>query len=134
MTIGAVIKILRASAGLSQQELAARVGVSASFLSLLERDKREPTVRVLRGIGNTLGIPPGVLVAAALQSDQAAETPEGAKVVESLNHLIRAAHHYVLSERLNRAVESPMVEDQQTRRDSASDDAADAPHDSGNSA
>lgn len=106
MTIGTVIRTLRASAGLQQKELAARVGISASLLSLLERDKREPTVRVLRDIGTTLDIPPSVLVAAALRSDQPVTSAEGAKVEESIEHLVRAANHYVLSARLDRASEA----------------------------
>ena len=106
MTIGMAIKTLRASAGLQQQELAARVGISASFLSLIERDKRDPTVRLLRDIGNSLGVPPGVLVAAALQSDMPPTSPEAAKIDESIQSLVRAAHHYVLSTRLNEVAES----------------------------
>jgi len=106
MTIGMAIKTLRASAGLQQQELAARVGISASFLSLIERDKRDPTVRLLRDIGNSLGVPPGVLVAAALQSDMPPTSPEAAKIDESIQSLVRAAHHYVLSTRLNEMTES----------------------------
>lgn len=105
MTIGMAIKTLRASAGLQQQELAARVGISASFLSLIERDKRDPTVRLLRDIGNSLGVPPGVLVAAALQSDMPPTSPEAAKIDESIQSLVRAAHHYVLSTRLNEMTE-----------------------------
>lgn len=83
-----------------------RVGISASFLSLLEHDKREPTVRVLRDIGNELGIPPGVLVAAALRSDKPTTSTEGAAIEASIEHLVRAAHHYVLSARLNQAAET----------------------------
>lgn len=121
MTIGMAIKTLRASAGLQQQELAARVGISASFLSLIERDKRDPTVRVLRDIGNSLGVPPGVLVAAALQSDMPPTSAEAAKIDESIQNLVRAAHHYVLSTRLNEVAESrghqkPMRDAKNTKR------------------
>jgi transcriptional regulator with XRE-family HTH domain len=116
MTIGMVIKTLRASAGLQQQELAARVGISPSFLSLIERDKRDPTVRLLREIGNALGVPPGVLVAAALQSDTPAASAEAAKIDQSIRSLVRAAHHYVLSKRLNEMAVS--LDDGKRRNDS----------------
>ena len=108
-----------------------RVGISASFLSLLERDKREPTVRVLRDIGNALGVPPGVLVAAALRSDEPTTSAEGARIEAAIEHLVRAAHHYVLSARLNQATETASrktttpaaLRDFQTpRADSNSDD------------
>lgn len=61
---------------------------------------------MLRDIGTTLDIPPSVLVAAALRSNQPATSAEGAKVEESIEHLVRAAHHYILSARLNRANEA----------------------------
>jgi len=131
MTIGMAIRTLRASAGLQQQELAARVGISASFLSLIERDKRDPTVRLLRDIGNSLGVPPGVLVAAALQSDMPPTSAEAAKIDESIQDLVRAAHHYVLSTRLNGMTESlgyskPM---RNTKKAKSSADSHDPPND-----
>ena len=56
MTIGECIRTLRASAGLKQHELAARAGVSASMLSLIESGKREPTIPMLRSIAGALGV------------------------------------------------------------------------------
>jgi transcriptional regulator with XRE-family HTH domain len=104
MTAGTVIRILRASAGLTQTELAARVNISASFLSLLERDKREPTIRVLRAIGRALNVPPGVLVAAALADDDVEGShPQNRKIADAIDHLVKAAYHLVLSERIDRS-------------------------------
>jgi transcriptional regulator with XRE-family HTH domain len=104
MTLGSTLKEFRFSAGLSQLALAQRAGISESFLSLLESDKREPTVRVLRNIGRALGIPPGLLLAAALQDTtaQGSENAQAAELARSFRGLLRATHHLVLSERLDR--------------------------------
>jgi len=104
MTLGSTIKALRLSAGLSQLALAKRAGISESFLSLLESDKRDPTVRVLRNIGRALGIPPGLLLAAALEetTDQGFGSDQAAELARSFSGLLRATHHLILSERLDR--------------------------------
>jgi transcriptional regulator with XRE-family HTH domain len=79
------------------------VKISPSFLSLLERDKREPTVGVLRAIGSALKVPPGVLVAAALAEEGAeASSSASRKISLAIDHLVKAAYHLVLSERMDR--------------------------------
>src|SRR5258706_14682952 len=99
MTLGSTIKALRGSAGLSQLALAQRAGISESFLSLLESEKRDPTVRVLRNIGRALGVPPGLLLAAALEETTAqnSENDQAAALARSFNGLLRATHHLILS-------------------------------------
>ena len=73
MFLGTTIRKLRMASGLSQAELARRAHVSASFLSLVERDRREPTLTVLRRIADELRVPFGVVLVAAL-GDFAADT------------------------------------------------------------
>jgi transcriptional regulator with XRE-family HTH domain len=58
MTIGHAIKMCRIQRGWSQTALAESAGVSVSYLSLLERDRRDPVVSVLLRIINALGMPP----------------------------------------------------------------------------
>jgi len=62
LRISTVLIDLRKHRGLSQDELARRFGVSASYLSLLERDKRPATARVLRSVARYLDIAAGLLV------------------------------------------------------------------------
>lgn len=101
MRVGAVVRSLRESAGLKQRELANRVGISPALLSLIERGHRDATVRVLREIGRALGVPPTTLVAVALGDEgDAPSSPEAQRLSESVNHLMRAAHHFVLASRL----------------------------------
>jgi transcriptional regulator with XRE-family HTH domain len=54
-TLGQRIKRLRRERGLSQRDLAAP-GVSYAYISRLEADAREPSVKALRKIANTLGV------------------------------------------------------------------------------
>ncbi len=56
--LGATIREARASLGLSQQELAAKVGVQASYIAYIENDHRRPSLPVLRRIAQTLGLNP----------------------------------------------------------------------------
>lgn len=92
MTVGECIKSLRTAAGLMQLELADRVGISASMLSLVEAGKREPTISLLRAIGRALGIPTSVLFAVALADDEVARTTPAAQSARKLtSDLVDAA-------------------------------------------
>lgn len=74
------------ASGLSQAELARRAQVSASFLSLIERDKREPTLTVLRRIAEELRVPFGVVLVTALGDITAEERWQGpiSKLLEAI--------------------------------------------------
>ena len=53
-----VIKALRQAKGLSQQALAARVGVTAAYITMLERGKKtNPSLPTLRKLAQALGVP-----------------------------------------------------------------------------
>jgi transcriptional regulator with XRE-family HTH domain len=54
-SLGQRIRRLRLERGLSQRDLAAP-GISYAYISRLEADAREPSVKALRKIANTLGI------------------------------------------------------------------------------
>lgn len=54
--IGDRIRLRRRTAGLTQRELAAAVGVSPAYLSLIESDKRQIGGRLLRQIADELGV------------------------------------------------------------------------------
>jgi transcriptional regulator with XRE-family HTH domain len=69
MTVGQIIRHLRQSKRLSQAELAQLVHISASYLSQLEGDKREPTIPLLRKMAAALGAPAALLFAGALAGD-----------------------------------------------------------------
>jgi transcriptional regulator with XRE-family HTH domain len=56
MRLGAAVKDLRRKAGLRQEDLAERVGLTQSYLSQIENDRKEPNLSTLRQIGGELGV------------------------------------------------------------------------------
>ena len=54
---GRAFRIIRAAFGLRQSELAERMPVTASQLSLIESGKRQPSLRVVNGLANAVGVP-----------------------------------------------------------------------------
>ncbi|HLJ20343.1 MAG TPA: helix-turn-helix domain-containing protein, partial [Stellaceae bacterium] len=54
--IGRTVRRLRLERRLTQQALAARLGVSASYLNLIEHDQRNITAALLIRVSETLGI------------------------------------------------------------------------------
>jgi transcriptional regulator with XRE-family HTH domain len=83
MNYGRAIRIVRTAYGLSQAELAKRLSVGASHLSLIESGKRQPSVTVLREIATALAVPMHLLT--LLASDRAAiENPENAKQISEM--------------------------------------------------
>ncbi len=59
--IGKTIKFLRIAKGLKQSDLAERVKVSTNYISLVENDKREPSLSFLKVLASTLDISVGLL-------------------------------------------------------------------------
>lgn len=55
--VGQNVKRLRLAAGISQAELAARMGVDRAYVSGLEQGNRNPTVVTLWHLAKTLGVP-----------------------------------------------------------------------------
>ena len=56
MTLGEMIVNRRTQFGLSQRELASRLGITATRLNYWEKDKREPDVEMIKLISNVLSI------------------------------------------------------------------------------
>lgn len=62
MSLGKTIKLLRISSGLKQKELAPKLGVTPNYLSLVENDKREPSMSILRALSKELDLPMGLFL------------------------------------------------------------------------
>jgi transcriptional regulator with XRE-family HTH domain len=58
MNYGRAVRTVRAAKGLSQKELAEMVGKDASYLSLIESGRREPSSKVIESLAGALRIPP----------------------------------------------------------------------------
>ena len=63
---GEVLKQYRTAACLSQEKLALEAGLDRTFISLLERGRRQPTLTTLVLIAEALGQPPERLLADTL--------------------------------------------------------------------
>jgi transcriptional regulator with XRE-family HTH domain len=59
---GKVLSELRKNAGLSQEKLAELAGLDRTYISLLERGLRQPTITTLFNLSKALGISPSSLI------------------------------------------------------------------------
>ncbi|MCC7142222.1 MAG: helix-turn-helix transcriptional regulator [Candidatus Eisenbacteria bacterium] len=62
MNYGKGIRTIRAARGLTQKQLASAVRVDSSFMSLLERGARAPSIGTLEAIAEALGVPVYLLI------------------------------------------------------------------------
>lgn len=73
MDIGSAVKQLRIQRGLNQTEFANRCGLSQSYLSSIEKNRKDPTLSILKQIADCLSIPTPVLVFFALDEEDLKE-------------------------------------------------------------
>ena len=57
------VKRLRSRKNLSQKALADKVGISVSYVSMLERGQRSPPLETIEKMAKALGVPPASLLA-----------------------------------------------------------------------
>jgi transcriptional regulator with XRE-family HTH domain len=57
MNLGQTISELREKRGMKQKDLAERTGLTQSYLSQIEANKKEPNLSTLKLIGEILGVP-----------------------------------------------------------------------------
>ena len=74
--IGIRIRKLRRAAGLTQEELAEKVGISASFMGHIERGSRISSLETLILMCNVLKTTPNHLLQASLPTDLEEHMPE----------------------------------------------------------
>jgi len=56
------VRRLRAKKKLSQKALADKVGISVSYVSMLERGQRSPPLETIEKMAKALGVPPATLL------------------------------------------------------------------------
>lgn len=61
MNIGQAIKLCRTRRGISQTDLARKAECSVSYLSMLENNKRDPTLSTINSIASALNIPVSII-------------------------------------------------------------------------
>lgn len=70
MKIGKAIKLCRTRKNINQSQLASLAGISESYLSLIERGKRDPNISTVENIAEALKIPFGILIFLAADRDE----------------------------------------------------------------
>ena len=60
MTLGNAIKLIRTAKGARQRELAEELNVSSNYISLIENDKREPSISLMKALAQKLNVPVGM--------------------------------------------------------------------------
>jgi transcriptional regulator with XRE-family HTH domain len=70
MNVGQAIKMCRTRRGISQTDLAHRADCSVSYLSMLENNKRDPTLSTLTKIAHALNVPIGILFFLAAEREE----------------------------------------------------------------
>lgn len=74
MRIGSIIKTERKKRGLSQKQLADHCSITVTYLSLIENDKKEPTVSLLRTLAENLHLPLPILLFMSLDDEDIPES------------------------------------------------------------
>ena len=85
-------RVLRAAHGLRQAELATRIGVSTSQLSLIESGKRQPSLRVIGALGSATATPISVIMLLASSADDIGYDDMGDLARVLLSSLVRASN------------------------------------------
>lgn len=57
MNYGKALRIIRSAKGLEQRELASTLKLDPSYISLLEKGKRKPSLKLIRLVSKKLSIP-----------------------------------------------------------------------------
>jgi transcriptional regulator with XRE-family HTH domain len=86
MELGKAIRLCRSQKGLKLAELAKRAALSESYISLLERGARDPSLSSIEAIARALEIPVSLLI--FLGSDAAETSSLPAEVREKLSTAI----------------------------------------------
>ena len=81
-------RIIRAAFGLKQSDLAARMPITASQLSLIEAGKRQPSLRVVNGLANAVGVPAALISLLASTADNVQSKPD-AEISDLARALLR---------------------------------------------
>ncbi len=106
MEIGKRIKAKRKEAKLSLQELAEQTGLTASFLSKVERGESSPSIESLRKIGRALGVPIFYFLTETNGKSPVVRRDQRLKMKRSNSNLI----FELLTPDLNRQMEAIMFE------------------------
>jgi len=91
MNIGPVIRNFRHRQKLTLEALAKTMAMSVSHLSLIERNKREPSLECLSQLGKALNVPPSVILLLATKPSEKRKKED--EITRSLREFIEDLLH-----------------------------------------
>ncbi len=89
MDYGRALRVVRSAHGLTQRQLADRIGISASHLSLVESGKRDPSLKVLQEISATLAVPMHLLTLLASDVGDVDDPENADRIADTAKALLR---------------------------------------------
>lgn len=98
MTLGDAIRFCRTQRGLSQSQLAQACEISVSYLSMIERNKRDPLFSIVTGIAKALDIPLVILLFIAADMQELSMMNAGLREKLSYVALVALGHGKTLEE------------------------------------
>ena len=104
MNIGKGIKFVRIASGIRQGEMAKRLNISQNYLSLLENNKAEPSMALLKKISETFGIPASFLFWEDAMPVEG-ETPEVTEKYKRIRSLVHELQQLRISQQFREATE-----------------------------
>lgn len=92
MDVGKVIKNIRKSKGFNQTQLANNIDITQSYLSLIEKNKKEPNLSTLKKISNILEVPLPIIFFMSLEESDIPERKKEAYelIFPSVNSFIKS--------------------------------------------
>jgi transcriptional regulator with XRE-family HTH domain len=95
MKMGRALKVIRTASGIKQKDIAAKLGVTSNYISLIEAGKREPSISFLKKIARMLKVPTGLL----LLWDEAESKPFKEDIEQIRTLLIQLEAMYLMEDR-----------------------------------
>ena len=89
MEYGRAIRVVRSAHGLSQRQLAERIGHSPSHLSLIESGKRNPSLKLLEEIATSLTVPMHLLTLLASDVEEIDDPKHAEQIADVAMALLR---------------------------------------------
>ena len=92
MDIGNVIKSLRKTKGINQTDLANHIEITQSYLSLIEKNRKEPNLSTLKRISHSLEVPLPIMFFMSLEEN---DIPQKKK--EAFNMIFPSVNSFIES-------------------------------------
>jgi transcriptional regulator with XRE-family HTH domain len=91
LTLGNAIKLIRTARGIRQRDLALKLKISPNYLSLIESDKREPSLAFLNRLATEFRVPIAMLFMFQSEPIPGVESSDVEKLKELLLKIDRIA-------------------------------------------